>query len=124
VFDTNGDPIGVNNGLLAVCDPALQNPDAAKQFECKQGTGLLQGTGFARGEYTERGLLGESQGGGGLHGLADHAGARGRRQHHHAALRVWDTGDTDMGLHCLDRPLRLVGAPADHREHDAPPELL
>jgi hypothetical protein len=97
VFDTNGDPIGVNNGLLAVCDPALQNPDAAKQFECKQGVTLLQGTGFARGEYTERGLLGETEGEGGastgwLTTLAPSvAGSI-------ITLRfaVWDTADADM----------------------------
>lgn len=53
VFDVNGDPIGVNNGLLAVCDPKLQDPSTPKQFECKQGVGLLKDTGFGAGEYME-----------------------------------------------------------------------
>ena len=50
VFDSNKDPIGVNTGLLAVCDPSVQNPDSAKQFECNEGVDLLAGTGFAKNE--------------------------------------------------------------------------
>jgi hypothetical protein len=50
VFDKNGDPIGVNTGLLAVCDSSLQAADAPKRFACEQGTDLLKGTGFGAGE--------------------------------------------------------------------------
>ncbi|MEY4515652.1 MAG: hypothetical protein RLZZ450_7774 [Pseudomonadota bacterium] len=52
VFDTNGDSIGVNTGLLAVCDKSTQLPDAPKQFDCAQGTALLKGTGYGAGEST------------------------------------------------------------------------
>lgn len=52
VFDSNKDPIGVNSGLLAVCDPKLQNPSARKQFTCDQGIDLLKGTGYAANEYS------------------------------------------------------------------------
>ena len=52
VFDSNKDPIGVNTGLLAVCDPSVQNPGSAKQFECNEGIDLLAGTGFGKGEAT------------------------------------------------------------------------
>jgi hypothetical protein len=52
VFDKNGDPIGVNTGLLAVCDPKVQLAEAAKHFDCEQGTALLQGTGYGQGETT------------------------------------------------------------------------
>jgi hypothetical protein len=65
VFDPNGDPIGVNTGLLAVCDPSLQQAGAPKQFACAQGTMLLRGTGFGAGEYSEQGLFGEYEGEGG-----------------------------------------------------------
>jgi hypothetical protein len=57
VFDVNGDPIGVNNGLLAVCDPSIQKPDAEKKFECKQGVELLKGTGFGASEYVEPAVM-------------------------------------------------------------------
>lgn len=50
VFDLKGDPIGVNTVLLAVCDPSLQSASAQKRFGCEQGTKLLQGTGYGRGE--------------------------------------------------------------------------
>jgi hypothetical protein len=50
VFDSNGDPIGVNTGLLAVCDPAVQLPSSPKQFDCEQGAALLSGTGFGPNE--------------------------------------------------------------------------
>jgi hypothetical protein len=97
VFDTNGDPIGVNTGLLAVCDPSLQQSGAAKQFACAQGTMLLRGTGFGAGEYSEQGLFGEYEGEGGaatgwLTTLVPAApGAI-------ITLRfaVWDTGDSKL----------------------------
>jgi hypothetical protein len=50
VFDINHDPIGVNTALLAVCDPSVQLPNAAKTFTCDQGTALLKGTGYGRNE--------------------------------------------------------------------------
>lgn len=43
VFDSNSDPIGVNNGLLSVCEPGVHG---GKMFPCAQGTELLAGTGF------------------------------------------------------------------------------
>jgi hypothetical protein len=46
VFDRNHDPIGVNTGLLAVCDPTAQRRRAIKTFVCEQGTDLLKGTGY------------------------------------------------------------------------------
>jgi len=52
VFDTNGDSIGVNTGLLSVCDASTQTANAAKQFDCAQGTALLKGTGYGPGEST------------------------------------------------------------------------
>jgi hypothetical protein len=50
VFDMMGGPIGVNSGLLAVCNPDDQLESSAKQFECSQRTALLAGTGFGAGE--------------------------------------------------------------------------
>jgi len=97
VFDSNGDPIGVNNGLLAVCDPALQDPAAAKQFECRQGTALLNGTGFATGEYSSRGLFGETQGEGGAStGWLTTISPVTAGSVVTLRFAVWDTGDTDM----------------------------
>jgi hypothetical protein len=52
VFDSNKDPIGVNTGLLAVCDPSVQQQGAKKTFKCEQGSGLLKGTGFDKNEAT------------------------------------------------------------------------
>ncbi len=42
-FDTQGNPVSVNNGFLEVCSP--QNA-GGKNFPCSLGTGQLQGTGF------------------------------------------------------------------------------
>jgi hypothetical protein len=96
VFDTNGDPIGVNNGLLAVCDPKLQDPMAAKHFDCLQGLELLKGTGFGAGEYVDIGLFGsETVGAGGASTgwLTTLSPAKAGSV---ITLRfaVWDTGDT------------------------------
>jgi hypothetical protein len=94
VFDSNGDPIGVNAGLLAVCNPDDQVPGAAKTFECEQGTGLLQGTGFGANEATcaqEGGTL-EGVGGastGWLHTTAPVA----PNTIITVRFSVWDTGD-------------------------------
>lgn len=52
VFDSNNDPIGVNTGLLAVCDKNSQPLFSEKKFECLQGTGLLKDTGYGSGEYS------------------------------------------------------------------------
>jgi hypothetical protein len=98
VFDTNGDPIGVNNGLLAVCDPALQKPNAAKRFDCLQGLELLKGTGFGDGEYIEVGLFGSEtvgKGGASTGWLTTLSPAKAGTV---ITLRfaVWDTGDTDL----------------------------
>jgi hypothetical protein len=97
VFDANHDPIGVNTGLLAVCDPKLQASDAPKQFACAQGTSLLTGTGFGANEYTEQGLFGEYKGEGGastgwLTTLAPSAPGSVIK----LRFAVWDTGDLKM----------------------------
>ncbi len=42
-FDSQGNPVSVNNGFLEVCK--AQNA-GGKNFPCPQGTGELQGTGF------------------------------------------------------------------------------
>jgi hypothetical protein len=42
-FDSQGNPVSVNNGFLEVCSP--QNA-GGKNFPCALGTGQLQGTGF------------------------------------------------------------------------------
>lgn len=56
VFDANHDPVGVNTGLLAVCDPSAQSRQAIKTFTCDQGTALLRGTGYGRDESECGGL--------------------------------------------------------------------
>lgn len=52
LFDKNQDPIGVNTGLLAVCDPSEQAQGAQKRFACEQGDALLKGTGYGKDEST------------------------------------------------------------------------
>ena len=42
-FDTQGNPISVNNALLQVCDPQTAG---GKQFTCPLGSSTLSGTGF------------------------------------------------------------------------------
>lgn len=98
VFDTNGDPIGVNTGLLAVCDPTLQSDTTTKQFECKQGTALLKGTGFGSGEYTQPSvLLGETQGEGGAStGWLTTLAPATAGSIITLRFAVWDTGDAAM----------------------------
>lgn len=125
VFDSNSDPIGVNNGLLAVCDPTLQDPAAAKKFECKQGTTLLNGTGFAAGEYSQRGLFGESVGEGGASTgwLSTVAPIKAGSV---VTLRfaVWDTADTDMDSTVLiDRFIWSIEQPTTATTKPTP-ELL
>jgi hypothetical protein len=46
-FDSEGNPVSVNNGLVQVCDPAIgmQSP-GGKFFACDFGTAELAGTGF------------------------------------------------------------------------------
>lgn len=48
-FDSKGNPVSVNNGFLEVCSPQVAG---GKQFDCKQGTMGLQGTGFETGAAT------------------------------------------------------------------------
>lgn len=48
-FDNQGNPVSVNNGYLEVCQ--AQNA-GGKNFDCPQGTGLLQGTGYEPGAST------------------------------------------------------------------------
>jgi hypothetical protein len=47
-FDTQKNPISVNNALLQVCKPQLAPPNGSpqKSYECPLGTGLLAGTGY------------------------------------------------------------------------------
>jgi len=42
-FDSQGNPVSVNNGYLEVCAPQTAGK---KQFDCKLGTSSLDGTGF------------------------------------------------------------------------------
>lgn len=113
VFDTNGDPIGVNNGLLAVCDPAQQSPEAAKQFECAQGTALLSGTGFGPGEYAEPSFLGESPGKGGAStGWLTTTAPVNAGSVITLRFAIWDTGDGKMDSTVLiDRFLWSIEQP-------------
>lgn len=48
-FDSQGNPVSVNNGLVQVCDPqmGLSGP-GGKTFSCPLGTGELAGTGFEK----------------------------------------------------------------------------
>ncbi len=46
LFDKNGEPVGLNSGLLAACDPAAQQLDAPRIFACEQGPSFLEGTGY------------------------------------------------------------------------------
>ncbi|MCA9628212.1 MAG: putative metal-binding motif-containing protein [Myxococcales bacterium] len=48
-FDNQGNPVSVNNGYLEVCQAQMAG---GKQFDCPQGTGLLQNTGFEPGAST------------------------------------------------------------------------
>jgi hypothetical protein len=50
LLDAHGDPISVNTGLFAVCNPDLQSTSARKRFACEQGPALLKGTGFDTGD--------------------------------------------------------------------------
>jgi len=46
-FDSQGNPVSVNNGYLEVCDPAIgQTKPGGKAFACPLGTDQLLGTGF------------------------------------------------------------------------------
>lgn len=93
VFDSNGDPIGVNNGLLDVCVPGTHG---GKTFACTQGTDLLQGTGFGAGEATcAENLLSGPQSGAATGWLNTSAPvAKGRI----IKLRfaIWDTADATL----------------------------
>lgn len=48
-FDSEGNPVSVNNGLLQVCSPGSAG---GKTFTCPLGTAQLQGTGFEPGAAT------------------------------------------------------------------------
>jgi hypothetical protein len=87
VFDRNGDSIGVNTGLLAVCDASSQSANATKRFDCQQGTALLKGTGYGPGETTCVEAGGAATGW--LHTKAPIVGGE------IITLRfaIWDTGD-------------------------------
>lgn len=51
LFDAQGDPVGVNSGLLSVCRPA-ERDRAQRPVECTLGPALLAETGFDREEST------------------------------------------------------------------------
>jgi len=91
VFDANHDPIGVNNGLLAVCDPDAQRARAVKTFTCDQGTGLLKGTGYGAGEAR----CGTGTGGGSTGWLKTSAPVRPGEE---ITLRfaIWDMTDASL----------------------------
>ncbi|HEY6877924.1 MAG TPA: putative metal-binding motif-containing protein [Polyangiales bacterium] len=93
VFDANDDPIGVNTGLLTVCDPSIQLSDTPKQFDCAAGTGLLKGTGYGDGEAMCEGA--GDQGGastGWLHTTAPVEGG----QVITLRFAIWDTNDANL----------------------------
>jgi hypothetical protein len=90
VFDSNGDTIGVNTGLLAVCDPAVQDANALKKFDCPQGTGLLQGTGFAAGEADC------PQAGGAATGWLRTTAPVEKNQIITLRFAIWDTNDNNL----------------------------
>jgi hypothetical protein len=48
-FDTQGNPVSVNNGFLEVCSP---QDAGGKLFPCKLGTSELEGTGFSESAAT------------------------------------------------------------------------
>lgn len=52
LFDSKGEPIGVNTGLLNVCNASDLPAAAPKTVQCAQGTDLLIGTGFGPSEAT------------------------------------------------------------------------
>jgi len=87
VFDSNNDSIGVNTGLLAVCDPTTQSENATKKFECEQGTALLKGTGYGPGETTCASAGGAATGW--LHTKAPVDGGEIIT----VRFAIWDTGD-------------------------------
>jgi hypothetical protein len=91
LFDKNHDPIGVNNGLLAVCDPTVQRRQAVKTFTCDQGTALLEGTGYGRGEAK----CGAASGGGSTGWLKTSAPVKPGEL---ITLRfaIWDTTDSSL----------------------------
>lgn len=93
VFDSNDDPIGVNTGLLTVCDPTIQLSDTPKQFDCAAGTGLLNGTGYGANEAMCEGA--GDQGGastGWLHTTAPVEGG----QVITLRFAIWDTNDAKL----------------------------
>ena len=92
VFDTNGDPIGVNTGLLAVCDPSAQSAMATKKFACAQGTGLLQGSGFGPKESTCE----SADTGGASTGWLHTTAPAEKGQIITLRFVVWDTNDPDL----------------------------
>lgn len=91
LFDSNRDPVGVNNGLLAVCDPTAQRRQAVKTFTCDQGTDLLKGTGYGRGEAR----CGATTGGGSTGWLKTSAPVKPGET---ITLRfaIWDTTDSSL----------------------------
>jgi len=48
-FDSQGNPVSVNNGFLEVCAPGTHG---GKTFQCTKGTGELSGTGYGTGAAT------------------------------------------------------------------------
>lgn len=92
VFDTNGDPIGVNTGLLAVCDPSAQSAMATKKFACGQGTALLKDTGFGPMESS----CASAPTGGGSTGWLHTTAPAEKGQIITLRFVVWDTNDPDL----------------------------
>jgi hypothetical protein len=107
VFDSNGDPIGVNTGLLAVCDPSAQLPDSPKQFDCAQGTNLLKGTGFAPGESRC------AKEGGAATGWLHTTAPVESGQIITLRFAVWDTNDEDLDSTVLIDKFQWSAAPGE-----------
>ncbi len=92
LFDSNEEPIGVNTGLLQVCDPAALPSPSPKQVTCSQGTALLAGTGFGAGESDCSGTFGPGQGGAST-GWLNTTAPVFRGEVITLRFSIWDAGD-------------------------------
>ncbi len=95
LFDSNKEPIGVNTGLLAVCEPADLPRPPPKVVTCSQGTSLLKGTGFGPGEHDCVGLFGAGKGGAATGWLNTTAPAF-RGEIITVRFAIWDAGDGSL----------------------------
>lgn len=92
LFDENGDPIGVNTGLLQVCRRERGVP---RDIECELGPALLAETGYDEGESTCVSDVNDEhkdRGGASTGWLRTVVPVRGGRLHDIRFL-LWDSGD-------------------------------